>query len=470
MGEYDRGPRRLSWDLQHAIVSHQTTEGDGDCTPSSFSWPTDSDERVVIPFELSLNEYNVLASAIDVGSDIAYGEDALRVVWLWLRNFRCEVPMATTQCCGPSITDRLNAQIYNNSTLAGYSATETQYETDSGTLDTIAPNMVPAMSSQDGIDQILCLGYEMMLRAIVNQAKGTLAVSEEAGQDLIEQLGIAMAGLASAGGLALAIGGGAAAIVALIGGPWALLGLAVSGIAVGLYSEFHTLDSSVLNDVEAFNDVLCTMRQNGMGTAPSFTMFNELLSPNFFAPDSNAEKLGDIVQPFLNDLTFFLQFMISMSDLYATDIWSNLPECALCPPDIECEGGEGNNFLSSDALWNPYLGRALYASTGTNRGWGPDVSAPSRISIWRAIAPQPTRMKFNTKGDMGGQIRVYSSTGGVIGTILGATTSYVTEGDGTFTWEIPVMTPAAEILIDAGGSSAMDDDSRIRSICWNYDL
>ena len=94
MAEYDSPRRKLSWDLSFPLAAHRTTEDDGeDCEPSSFVWPEDSDERVLVPFYLSLNEYNVLASAIDVGSDIAYGEDALRVTWLWLRNMRCKVDL-----------------------------------------------------------------------------------------------------------------------------------------------------------------------------------------------------------------------------------------------------------------------------------------------------------------------------------------------------------------------------------------
>jgi hypothetical protein len=94
MPEYDSPKRHLPYPLQNALVFSRTTEDDTDCEPvSSFVWPEDSDEKVLIPFYLSLNEYNVLASTIDVGSDLAYGEDALRVVWLWLRNTRCAVDL-----------------------------------------------------------------------------------------------------------------------------------------------------------------------------------------------------------------------------------------------------------------------------------------------------------------------------------------------------------------------------------------
>lgn len=469
MTDYDSPNRPLHWPYKNAIVFSRTVEDDGDCEPSSFIWPSDPDERVVIPFSLSLNEYNVLASAIDVGSDIAYGADGPRVMWLWLRNMRCEVTMPSTACCGPSISDRINAESYNNSQAAIYTANMAQFVTDGNSTAELAPNMTTAETPQYEIDKIMCFGLLMFLSSVRDQARGVHALSEEAAQDLIEQLGIAMAGLASAGGLAIGLGGAAGAVVAFVGGPWALLGLALAGIGTGLASEFVTIENEVLTDEDAFNEVLCTMRMNSIGNEPNIEIWQNLLNPNTFAPDSNAEKLAALVQPFLNDVQFFIQFVISMSDLEATNIIDSLPECEICPPDIACDGGEGNNFLASDAMWTPYIDRAEYVAGGTNRGWGPNVPvSPSRISIWRAIAPEPERMKFNTKGDVS-EIRVYSSTSGVIGSLLAAVSTWIVEADGTFTWEIPTMTGAPEILIDCGGTTAMDDDNRLRSICWNYD-
>lgn len=122
MGQYDSPRRSLPWDLLHPLTTHRTTEDDGpDCEPSSFVWPLDSDERVLVPFMLSLNEYNVLATTIDVGSDIAYGEDALRVTWLWLRNMRCPVDLCAliAQCIedNPAITEIIAQQLIENETF-----------------------------------------------------------------------------------------------------------------------------------------------------------------------------------------------------------------------------------------------------------------------------------------------------------------------------------------------------------------
>lgn len=96
MGEYDSPRRILPYPLKNALVISRTVEEDGLHGPSSFVWPEDPDERVELLFTLSLNEYVVLASTIDVGSDIAYGEDAPRVWWLWTRTLQEGMSMA---CC-----------------------------------------------------------------------------------------------------------------------------------------------------------------------------------------------------------------------------------------------------------------------------------------------------------------------------------------------------------------------------------
>lgn len=47
---------------------------------------TDNEEKVTITLTVSLNEFIVLSSAVDVGSDIAYGDDSVAVWWLWTRS------------------------------------------------------------------------------------------------------------------------------------------------------------------------------------------------------------------------------------------------------------------------------------------------------------------------------------------------------------------------------------------------
>ena len=50
------------------------------------SWSTsDTDEQVDITLRLSLNEYVALATCVDVGRDIAYGDNSNYLWWLWCR-------------------------------------------------------------------------------------------------------------------------------------------------------------------------------------------------------------------------------------------------------------------------------------------------------------------------------------------------------------------------------------------------
>lgn len=49
------------------------------------TFPTDNDERTYITLDISLNEFKKIATAVDVGSDIAYAEDAVYIWWLWTR-------------------------------------------------------------------------------------------------------------------------------------------------------------------------------------------------------------------------------------------------------------------------------------------------------------------------------------------------------------------------------------------------
>lgn len=124
MTEYDNGPRGLAWPLLHPLVASVTVEDDAECAPSSFVWPDDPDERTLVPFYLSLNEYNILGSTIDVGSDIAFGDDALRVMWLWMRNFRCNVPICDLiDACitgNPATIAAIAAQLIVNTTYNEY--------------------------------------------------------------------------------------------------------------------------------------------------------------------------------------------------------------------------------------------------------------------------------------------------------------------------------------------------------------
>lgn len=78
--------------LKFPLNRNADTESD---TPNSpdvgfldlSEWVTpDPEERVNIVLNLSLNEYVALASAIDAGRDLAYGDNSIYIWWIWVRS------------------------------------------------------------------------------------------------------------------------------------------------------------------------------------------------------------------------------------------------------------------------------------------------------------------------------------------------------------------------------------------------
>jgi len=75
--------RKLPYDLRWQYE----VEGQGDNYPVSIpvpsQFPIDPDEKTYICFELSLNEFVKIASALDVGRDIAYPEEEVKLWDIW---------------------------------------------------------------------------------------------------------------------------------------------------------------------------------------------------------------------------------------------------------------------------------------------------------------------------------------------------------------------------------------------------
>lgn len=85
--DFTAPPRELPFPIDRPEIV-EVNVGDGDpCGVPSF--PEDSDEKITVLFRLSLNDFVALASAIDAGSDIAYGDDGLKVYWIWVASVMC---------------------------------------------------------------------------------------------------------------------------------------------------------------------------------------------------------------------------------------------------------------------------------------------------------------------------------------------------------------------------------------------
>lgn len=80
--------RALPYPLDRASnLEVLTPEGGNPCGVPDF--PEDSDEKITVLFRLSLNEFVALATAVDVGSDIAFGNDGIKVWYLWAASIMC---------------------------------------------------------------------------------------------------------------------------------------------------------------------------------------------------------------------------------------------------------------------------------------------------------------------------------------------------------------------------------------------
>lgn len=85
---FNADKRPTQFPLNRTLVPDAITPDDG--TPQNpLTWATnDPDEKVTITMNISLNEFVAIASSVDVGRDIAYGEDAIKIWWIWSRSIR----------------------------------------------------------------------------------------------------------------------------------------------------------------------------------------------------------------------------------------------------------------------------------------------------------------------------------------------------------------------------------------------
>lgn len=82
----DEGTRKLPYPLSTTLQPIAETPNDG--TPQQvISGFPDETTKVAITMTLSLDEYVALATAVDVGRDIAFGEDSELIWWIWCRAF-----------------------------------------------------------------------------------------------------------------------------------------------------------------------------------------------------------------------------------------------------------------------------------------------------------------------------------------------------------------------------------------------
>lgn len=239
--------------------------------------------------------------------------------------------------CGipePTFTDRMNSQTYVTNTSSDYTTTYNTWNTAGQTVASIAPNLDYSTGVPADIDKLMCLAYQLILTTIIESVKTEKAQDLASQKDLTKGLTGVFGGLATAGGAGLAIGGVGAAIVGFFGGPWLVFGLALAAVGTAIATLVNGVDSSALDDEDALHDVYCTMVINSVGMTPTRDVFQNALTPNDFDPGSHQEAIASVVQPYLDDLDTYLQFLVAANGLYDVSDFGALPECEVCSEAI----------------------------------------------------------------------------------------------------------------------------------------
>ncbi len=239
--------------------------------------------------------------------------------------------------CGtpePSITDRFTANTYMTTTNAFYEETYNTWNDAGQTVSSIAPHLDYDTGDPHDIGNLTCLSIEIFLTTIIQQA---IAFKQQTGQqkrDITKNLGAVAAALATAGGLAVAVGGPLAALVAFLGGPMTLFVLAITAVGLAIATLVDQTDLSVFQDKDAIANVLCVMKRNMGGQTMTESVFQSGLTPNYFAAGGNSEKLAAIIQPYLDNQTVYLQFLVSSEGLYGASDVGALPDCDTCSAEV----------------------------------------------------------------------------------------------------------------------------------------
>ena len=278
--------------------------------------------------------------------------------------------------CGvpaPTLTDRFNSITYNNSTTTAYTTTQNTWNTGGQTVASIAPQLDYATGNPTNIAKLICAALRNLLNAIVAQGKEMNQQTADENTDMVNVLSSAMGGLSTAGSAGIAVGGSAAAVVGFFGGPWMVLGLALGAVGLKIATLFMADEPSVFDDAEALEDVLCVMITNTSGGNMTRAKFQGALAGSGFTPGSPQAQIAAMVQPYLDDLTVYLQFLSLGNQLYNVSNFALLPDCGCVDPCL--------NFKESMHGWQIFP--TNFAAWEATKGFKPGAGSPGRIIIYK---------------------------------------------------------------------------------------
>jgi len=123
--------RPLLGPLKFTLDMESSTPDDSITFNTLAEWSTtDSDERVDLVFNLSLNEYVALANSIDVGRDIAYGDNSILIWFIWVRTLKsmsiCDAIIACIEDTESGVSDAIVTTVLNNTSAQDISVAQGQ--------------------------------------------------------------------------------------------------------------------------------------------------------------------------------------------------------------------------------------------------------------------------------------------------------------------------------------------------------
>lgn len=170
--------RPLRYPLKNPLVTDVDTGTDAVSVFDLQDWGTDDDtERINIVLNLSLQEYVALASAVDVGRDIAYGSNSEIIWWVWVRALismnLCD-DIAECITTSETVIQALESSIINNGIYAPVYANE-----DTTIVENTFPQsereITPIQEPPASCDlDILWAGIRELVERLADQAKTVL--------------------------------------------------------------------------------------------------------------------------------------------------------------------------------------------------------------------------------------------------------------------------------------------------------
>ena len=172
--------RKIQFPINEPLSIEAITPDEAIVNETLEFWPTtDNDEQITLAIKLSLNEYVALATCVDIGRDIAYGDNSEYLWWLWARILQ---GMCTVDCDG--VTDCIENDEGVQNALSQFTE---NYLTENGYQSNTDPNqptpLKPAQTAENLLPgDVVCDDdhlYAIARGIIANIHDGAIALFQE---------------------------------------------------------------------------------------------------------------------------------------------------------------------------------------------------------------------------------------------------------------------------------------------------